>query len=312
MLPRLFHGFSIDRARMSLPVACLRVLRTSPLLTMPEVRRALLTNVALRRHVESIAATDHFFYMSHRHYLAQGLTRRQRAMVALHHYEREMSTFDEAYFCRVYDEQGLTLWQEDVAGVEYELRLSPGTDVLYEGGLSVTMFVDGGRVAVLSFTYVERAVIFEDEHEVGSTMFVSRKQLASDHAYQRVFNAAFDRCSVGHVCMAAVAGIAEAQGIISIAAIRSEAQPGYDPAQGQRFAVAYTEFWESFAGQVRGRFAHDLRLPLQLRPLNELPAKARRRARRRRTHLEAIVEQATETIRAHMAPQVDRAASASG
>ena len=45
-----------------------------------------------------------------------------------------------------------------------------------------------------------------------TTIFITRKQLASNHDYQAGFNAAFDRCSAAHFALAALSGLAAAAG----------------------------------------------------------------------------------------------------
>ncbi|MEX1363441.1 MAG: DUF535 family protein [Nannocystaceae bacterium] len=302
MIPRLIQGFSADFERTSLPVACLRVLRISPLLaTTPQLPRALLDNRAFQHHVRSVASTDHYFYLSHRHYLARGLSRPQRAALALHHYEHETSAFGPEYFRAVYEQGGLTLWESEVRGTRYDLRLQPGNDVLYEGGLSVVLSVNGGRVCVVSFSNVDPALVFERSPAAGAgagnLLFICRKQLAANHSYQDGFNAAFDRCTAGHFALAAVAGVARAQGHRSIAAIRPEVHPGCTEQRRQRFETAYADCWRSLSGTPRGRVAYELPVPLTLRPLTKLTSKRRRRAVRRRRHLDEISGCAESLIR---------------
>lgn len=304
MIPRLIQGFSADFERTSLPVACLRVLRISPLLaTTPQLPRALLDNQAFQHHVRSVASTDHYFYLSHRHYLARGLSRQQRAALALHHYEHETTAFGPEYSRAVYEQSGLTLWESEVGGTHYDLRLQPGNDVLYEGGLSVVLRVNGGRVCVVSFSNVDPAVVLERSPtaiagaNANNVLFICRKQLAANHSYQNGFNAAFDRCAAGHFALAAVAGIARAQGHRSIAAIRPEVHPGCTEQRRQHFETAYADSWRSLSGAPRGRFAYELPVPLTLRPLTTLNSKRRRRAVRRRRHLDEISGCAESVIR---------------
>lgn len=302
MIPRLYQGFSADRRTRSLSVACLRLLRSSPLIVHADQGRALLDNVAFRGHVAAIDGTDNFFYLSHRHYLARGLTRRQRTALAVHHYRHEVTTFDDDYLQAVYREGGLTLWQETVDGTEFDIVLVPGSDVLWEGGLSVVLRVNGGRVCVLSYSNVDRETIFDleaqpDVTEQGSTLFVSRKQLAADHGYQRAFNRAFDRCSAAHLCLAAIEGIALVQDFRSLAAVRPSAQPSCTPDRVEQFEVAYGDCWQSLAGTIRGRFAYELAVPMQLTSLDQLTSKARNRAKRRRGHLAAVRQATTTTMR---------------
>jgi len=264
--------------------------------------RMLFANTAFRRHVETISSTDVFFFLSHRHYLTRGLSRPARAAAALHHYEHETTTFDTSYFERVYDRQGLRLWYSEDKGAQFEIRLMPGNDVLHEGGCSVVLFVNGGRVCVISYSNVDRGMIFGESPRSprATTLFVSRKQLGSNHDYQQTFNPAFDRCTPAHCCFAALTGIALAQKFTSIAAVRPQAHPGFTEERAERFEVAYAEFWESMAGRVRGPHAYEVNTPMELTPLHRLSPKARRRARNRRSHLEEIRTSAEAIIRDHL------------
>ena len=283
---------------MSLPVACVRLLRSSTLLTMRSDAVTLRDNWALRRHVELTDPSDHFFYVSHRHYLVRGLTRRQRTQAALHHYAHEMEAFDEGYRARVYGGEGLRLWSCRVRDHAYELRLEPGHDVLYEGGLTVTLRIDGGRVAVMSFATVHPS-------SIGCTgddpvLFVARNQRASDHAYQSSFHAAFDRCTPAHFCLAGVAAIAKAQGIRAVYGARATSQVSFRPDRAATFEKAYGEFWYSAGGKVSGPSTVKIPVPLRLTPLELMSTKSRRRAVRRRRHLDEIDDGARAQLSAHV------------
>lgn len=284
---------------MSLPVACLRLLRVSPVLAHLHEGRALLDNAACRRHIESVAANDHFFYLSHRHYLAQGLSRSQRTELACRHYEHEVSAYDDAYFDAVYRNGGLSLWRRTVAGTEFDVLIVPAMDVLCEGGLSVVLRVDGGRVGVVSYSHADRAIVYDRETESGSTLFLCRKQLAANHSWQARFNDAFDRCSAAHFLTAAIAGVALAHGYDSVAGVRPDVQASCTEDKREQFQYSYGDFWASLGGRVRGRFAYEVPVPAQMTPLSELSAKRRHRARRRRDHIAEVREGARAVIARH-------------
>ena len=284
---------------MSLPVACLRLLRVSPVLAHLDEGRALLDNAACRRHIETVASADHFFYLSHRHYLAQGFSRSQRTELACAHYEHEVSAYDDRYFDAVYRDGGLSLWHRNVDGTDFEVLMVPAIDTLCEGGLSVVFRVSGGRVGVVSFSFADRATVFDRDIESGTTIFMCRKQLAANHSWQAHFNAAFDRCSAAHFFTAAIAGIALAHGYDSVGGVRPEAQPSCTEDKQEQFRLSYGDFWESLGGRVRGRFAYELPVPMQMTPLADLSAKRRHRARRRRDHLAEIRASARAAIERH-------------
>jgi hypothetical protein len=293
---------------MSPQVALLRALRASRVFGMGEVRRLLLENPAYRMHVAAVASDDTVFFLSHRHYLAKGLTPRARALAALHHYEHEVRAFDRGYFDAVYGGRGLTLWRHEMEEGTFEIRLLPGNDVLYEGGVSVVAFFDDVRIAVLSYANVPSEIVVpgdvpvEGEAPFGaSTLFVTRKQLTWDHAlYQKAFNKAFDRSTPGHFCFAALTGIALAQGLHRVVAIAPEAQPSWTPEYAERFESAYAEFWVSLGGHKASAFGYAIDLPMRLTPLDQLDAKARKRATARRLHIERVQNAAQEVVRARL------------
>jgi uncharacterized protein len=295
---------------MSPQVAVLRVLRASRILGMGDVRRQLMGNAAYQRHIAVVAKDDAVFFLSHRHYLARGLTSMQRAATALHHYEHEVNAFDAGYFDAVYRGHGLVVWRAEVGEDVFDIRLMPGNDVLYEGGVSLVMHHNGGRIAVVSYANVPAEIFAPDlgspDHvsSMGDQIiFVTRKQLTADHSYQKAFNKAFDRSTPGHFGFAALSGIALAQGLDRVAAISPEAHPSCSAGLEKHFQVAYTDFWESLSGRRESPFGYIVDVPMRMTPLDELDAKARKRAQARRAHLHEIQEGAQEIIRRHLRQQ---------
>jgi uncharacterized protein len=308
VISNLTSGFISDWRGMSPPVAVLRALRASRVLGMADVRRHLRLNPAYQRHVASVARDDTVFFLSHRHYLAKGLSPQERAQAAVHHYEHEMNAFDSAYFDAVYGGHGLVAWQHDAEGDLFEIRILPGNDVLYEGGCSIVAFFNGVRIAVLSYANVSSDVFLPGytppagEGPLGAKLiFVTRKQLTWDHAlYQKSFNKAFDRSTPGHFCFAALTALALAQGHVRVVAITPDVHPSCTPEIEERFRAAYTEFWESMGGRRASPYGHVINLPMRLKPLDELDAKARKRAIARRGHIQAVQDSTFETIRSRL------------
>lgn len=308
VISNLTSGFIADWQGLSPPVAVLRALRASRILGMRDVRHQLRQNLAYQRHVASVARDDTVFFLSHRHYLAKGLSPIERARTALHHYEHEVHAFDRAYFDAVYMGAGLVVWRREVEGGVFDIRLLPGNDVLYEGGVSIVAFFNDARIAVLSYANVSPDV-FLPGHEIAAgdapfgsnLLFVTRKQLTLDHAlYQKAFNKAFDRSTLAHFCFAALTGVALAQGSARVVAITPDVHPSCTPDIEARFHAAYTEFWESLGGRKAPPYGYLIDLPMRMTPLEDLDAKARKRAMARRRHVHAVQESAFDTIAAHL------------
>lgn len=299
VLSTLTAGFVADWKGLSPTVAVARVLRASRIFGMNGVREKITSNAAYQRHVAGIAKDDAVFFLSHRHYLAKGLTPSQRAQTALHHYRHEITAFDGAYFDAVYCQNGLTLWRDVVDETSYDIRLMPGNDVLYEGGVSLVMHVNDVRVCVVSYSTVQTEVFFpqfrtmhDGEVLADTTLYVTRKQLTPTHEYQKKFNKAFDRTTPAHLCFGALAGVAHAQGFGGVLGITPEVHLSCTPELRPHFDVAYTLFWEGLSGHRVSPFAYFIELPMKLTPLDHLDAKARKRAIARRSHIHAVRESA--------------------
>jgi uncharacterized protein len=307
LILNLLSGFLADFKGMSPQAATLRVMRASRVYGMGDVKQRIMENAAYQRHVALVAKDDSVFFLSHRHYLADGLTPAQRADAALHHYEHEVTAFDSAYFQSVYVQSGLLLWQAEAEGTTFDIKLEPGNDVLYEGGMSLVFRVNGVRACVVSYSLVPASIVLAEDEMVcegaeplQSVIFVTRKHLTALHEYQKIFNKAFDRTTPAHLCMGALTGIALAQGHCKMAGIKPDVHPSRQPDREAAFHTAYTEFWESLSGRPTTAFGYAIDLPMRMTPLVELDAKARKRAVARRLHVEVARNKAYNIIRQHL------------
>lgn len=297
VISRLVLGFLGDLGNKPLRVALVRALRASRLLGSTALRELLEDDVC-RRHVQAVASDDPLFFVAHRYFVAKGLTARQRVATALHHYRYEAGAFDRRYLDAVYGGRGLVLWRKEVHGEHFDIRLQGGNDVLHEGGASVVFHHNGRRTFVISYSWVPTEPFLPGEASP-TTLFIARKHAAADHEYQKVFNKAFDRTTPGHLCFAAVAGVALACGHGQLAAVAASRQVACRPETEPRFAVAYDQFWESLAGCRASPFGYRIELPMRMTPLDELDAKARKRAVARRAHIEAVRRAAFAVAREH-------------
>ncbi len=307
MILNIITGFLADFKGMSPQAATIRAVRASRVFGMGDVKQRIMSNAAYQRHVALVAKDDAVFFLSHRNYLARGLTAAQRADAALHHYEHEVTAFDSAYFQSVYVQGALPLWQAEAEGMVFDIKLEPGNDVLYEGGMSLVFHVNGERVCVVSYATVPAAMVMAlDElsrphaEPISSVIFVTRKHLTAMHAYQKIFNKAFDRTTPAHLCVGALTGVALAQGHLKMVGIKPEVHPSLQPDREAAFHTAYTEFWESLAGRSTSSFGYAVDLPMRMTPLVELDAKARKRAVARRLHVEDARNKAYDIVRRHL------------
>jgi uncharacterized protein VirK/YbjX len=304
LMPTLLRSVRSDLHTYNVPATGLRLLRTLRALRSPAKAHELLNNSAYRAHAAFLSITDPFAFIAHRHYLARGLDAQQRLDAALTHYRAEATLPQLTYRDPVYRSGGLPLWHDERDGVEYSLRLQPGNDVLYEGALTVVFYVGEARTCVLSYVNVDPA-LFGKRAGRGLAPFVVRRHANGDHGYQKAFNDAFDRTTPGHLCMAALEGIALAQKRDALYGIAAAAHPSMKPGREKSFQTAYDEFWESISGEQAG-LAYRVSLPVALSDTKDMVAKARKRALARRAHMEAVrvsAQQAMQRALGTAAPQ---------
>ena len=97
---------------------------------------------------------DVFHHLSHRDYLAKGLSLAQRVRCVATHYRFEEATFDAAYQRAVYRDGGLVLWRHEpdlgteggVDGRPVEIRLQMASRLNAEGDLTLILLAGGTRL----------------------------------------------------------------------------------------------------------------------------------------------------------------------
>jgi uncharacterized protein VirK/YbjX len=275
-------------------------------------RRAHLELLALdihRRYV-ALAHDDVFHHLSHRHYLARGLSLRQRVHCVLAHYRFEESVFDAAYKQAIYRDGGLALWRHDAQrddrerGWRFEIRLEMAPRLCAEGDLTIALRAIGAGhescLHRLSFSWVDGAFAGVKAPVVP---FVARNQghRADVREAFAAFEQAFPNNSPGFFCFAALQGIAGALGIQQAAAVKAAWQSAWTPADASHFANAYDGFWETLGGVPMPHLAYRIALPFHLKPLSEMPSRHRKRAAQRRAHWSAIGESARLALQRHLA-----------
>lgn len=264
------HYSAAARARRGL-----RVVRNARLLP---AAAPIADSPAASSHIAAVAPGDRHFWIAHRHYLARGLSARARLDAALGHYAAEDA--------RVAGAVPRRLWSRQVDGVDYAIDLTQGQDVLYEGGLSVVLSVDGGRVAVVSGSFVPRHVVGLAGE--GLIPFVTRLHRAHDHGYQAAFHKAFHRVTATQMGLAAWGAMAQARGHAEMFGIAGRAHPSWIAAHAAPFDASYDQVWLAHGGVAVGRLGYRVPLPFAATPLDAMPAAKRKRAMVRRAHLAEV------------------------
>ena len=251
---------------------------------------------------------DVFHHLSHRNYLARGLSLRQRVRCVLTHYRFEDATFDAAYKHAVYRDGGLVLWQHEADGSKVELRLGMAQRLNAEGDLTLTLLANGRRVHRLSFSWVdERFAGLAGLGVAGILPFIARNQghradeADAVDAFRRAFPANSPLVTTpGFFCYAALQGVAQALGMDHVVAVKSAWHCAYAPADDRQFATAYDGVWRSLGGTGMPGRAWHIALPFHARPLAEIPSRHRKRAALRRAYWQRVGQAAGTILRAHL------------
>ena len=212
-------------------------------------------------------------------YLSRNLTLAQRIGCAITHYSFEGRNYGSTYHRSVHQSPyGLVLWHRVVDGTRYTIALRVTKDGRREGDLSVLCFVNDSLVYRLCFSYVNGSLFGVQS---GRTMFVTRSQTDRNSELQ-VFRHAFKQNSPSYFCLAAVCGIAMANGMRAIFMVKHDAQLGYTERCAESFKNSYSALWEAFGAQeIAERRVYMMSLPLKLNPLSGMKHKGRAIARRR-------------------------------
>ena len=267
--------------------------------------RALVGLDVVRKHVAGPANTDLFHHLSHRDYLARGLSTRQRVAAVLGHYRFENATFDDAYQHAVYGLRRLPLWRHEADGSVFTIQLEMASRSNAEGDLTVALVADGICLHRLSFSWVDGRTAGVDRPVVP---FVARNQgrwIDSGAAFD-AFERVFPNNSPSFFCFAAMQGIAQAAGMDRLVAIRAADHIAYDSDPAKHFDNAYDGFWKILggvelpAGGPGGINGYLIALPFYVKPLADMPSKHRKRAAQRREHWRLICDAACATLQRHL------------
>jgi uncharacterized protein VirK/YbjX len=281
--------------------------RSLRVLLFHRAHRELLA-LAIYRDYVTRAHDDVFHHLSHRNYLARGLSLRQRVHCVLTHYRFEDAMFDTAYKRAVYRDGGLVLWEHAANGVQVAVKLVMAQRLNAEGDLTVALTADGKTLHRLSFSWVDDAFAGTAALGVpGILPFIARNQghradaAGAIDAFRRAFpdNSPLVK-TPGFFCFAALQGLAQALDMNHVMAVKSAWHCGYDLADEKQFANAYDGFWAILgATELPGRAWH-IALPFYEKPLSEIPSKHRRRAALRREHWRVIAASARQVLRNHL------------
>jgi uncharacterized protein VirK/YbjX len=294
----------------SLSSRILSVARSLRVLAYYRDHRALCQLDVYRNYVALPPNDDVFHHLSHREYLVQGLTVRERVQCVLAHYRFEETTFNSAYKQAVYLNRSLPLWQHTCDHGNFIIQLEMASRLNAEGDLTIALVADGKCLHRLSFSWIAGAMT---GLSCPMTIFVARNQgrwTDSAEAFS-AFEHAFPNNSPSFFCFAALQGVAQALGMTQVVGVKCDAHIAYDPADVRHFANAYDGFWKILGGTEMSGPGYLIALPFYVKPLADMPSKHRKRAAQRREWWRAIGDSARLVLQRHLLharPNVEHAA----
>jgi hypothetical protein len=242
----------------------------------------------------SFLHVDPWMFIKREHYLSRFFGIRQRIDNALSHYQHELDNYDETYRRLVYrDDNGLLLYEDEVNGARLSLRLVATGSYRCEGDVTVVVDVNGQDAGYLSYSFVDATCFGLPSAKM---LFLTRSQLMPG---RELFRRCYPNNSPQYFGLAAITGIAMANGCESIAVIKGEAQICYQTQYEQSFRNSYCGFWRQFDARTIDHQAYVLTAPLTLPPLSGVSSKHRARAIERRRHWANITQRTETAIRAH-------------
>jgi len=244
----------------------------------------------------SFLRVDPLMFLWRKHYLSRFFGVRDRIDSTLLHYRHVLDNFDATFRKLVYHGNGLALFEDQVGDMRVTMRLVASENHRCdrcEGDVTVVVDVNGQDACYASYTFVNAASF---GLPAGKTLFVTRIQLMPG---RELFRQCYRNNSPQYFCLAAIAGIAKANDIDAIAAIKSEAQIAFKDKHASSFRNSYCNFWGQFGARSIDRQAYILDVPPALPPLNCVLSKHRARAVARRDHWASIMGRTEAAIRAH-------------
>lgn len=290
--------------RYNLMSLMLSVFRSSRILLFCRQHSRLCHLNIYREYITRSAGHDLFHHLSHRYYLANHLSMRQRVRIVLSHYSFENTTFNNAYKQAVYLEQGIALWATNVNDINFCLQLSAGDRTVTEGDLCIDLLVNQKSLHRINFAWI-RGDIFKLESPI--VPFIGRTQGYGriDPETRQQFDDAFPQNSPIFFCFSALQGMAQAIGATTIIGVSSEHQVGFDHIKTPHFSNTYDTFWESLGGAKEPASGYLIPVPFHIKPLSEVSAKHRKRATERRKYWHKIDNAARTVLEAYLVPDTE-------
>lgn len=249
----------------------------------------------IRQYFSTSGDIDSMFYIRHRHYLCRGLNFSERISSAFLHYSYEDNKYNRKYKELSYRDGGLILWSDKIDGILYEILLSGTKENRHEGGIRITLRMERELILnVFSYAWMNAALINAGS---GVVPFITCNQsMRHDSTAILMFRTIFPQQSPHYFCLAAMVGVALANGFKKIAAVKHDRQIAYKKEYEKSFLHSYTDLWSKFGASDIGEKAYLMNCPLTLRHLENVPSNHRKRAAMRRKQWNTISESTISTL----------------
>jgi uncharacterized protein len=236
-------------------------------------------------------------------YLAKGFSKKIRRNALMFHHE----FLAEKLTGKLYEQilpDGSILWSETIEGNCYSISLSFDPRWHREGDLSLTFNKNGFRIYTTSFTVIPGHIVGCPAEQL---LFIARVQGAPNQAQEiRLSTRACHDIAPANLLFAAVQSIAAALAITAIGGV-SDDERLTNETEETRTAFSYDRFWNTHFMERTAGNAYLASMPFAEKPIEEIKAVHRRRARKKRT----IKKQIANAVGAAFTSQFSREASPS-
>ncbi|GLS17839.1 hypothetical protein GCM10007874_08540 [Labrys miyagiensis] len=231
-------------------------------------------------------------YLHYRH-LVRGISTDERAATMIHHYDFLGAKFASAFVATVLDKEAC-LWDYPTEAGRHRvvLKFSDPTD--NEGELTFEYQFEGVLIYLLSFSFAPGSLAGLPAETV---VLLTRLQgTKSDFELLRTAMKSLRGLSAPAVLIAALHGLADGLGLVTILGVSAEAQVCYYDGQPSVFVAAYDDFFTSLGGSKLTSKFYALALPLVEKPIDEVKSNNRSRTRAQRDLKKSIAGSVQDAI----------------
>jgi uncharacterized protein VirK/YbjX len=217
----------------------------------------------------------------YRPYLVQSLSKKQRLEALDHHYRFLAERVKSDFFSRIYDGE-YELWQDSQGDCSSTMTLSFPVDWEhdYEGDLLLNFNCNGERIYSLTFSIVPGHAI---GLAVDRLILVTAIQGAAGMAERiKLVKESYGDLSPPMLLLSGIEGVALSMDIPLLGGIGLDQQVQKQTWGSDRFMFDYDQFWKQAIGERTEGAYYVRKIPEELRPLEEIKGKHRKKTLLRR------------------------------